>query len=136
MQCCKSYTFYLICYCFCEDLCSFICFFFLTFLCMTKFVCFASDTGKTRRGRPVNNIPSTNIKKMTPDTRHLTPDTWHLTCDAWHVTCDTWWGVNLQSKVQLSSSNDLKFMMSWSFGGKVWLTNWLNQLNNEWLSCL
>ena len=99
---------------------------------------------KTRRGRPrwkqtlhrlpppLCNFLKRKSKKIwhltpdkwhrTPDIWHLTPDIWHMTHDTWHLTCHTWWGVNILSKVQLSSSHYLGVMMFWRFGGKGWLT--------------
>ena len=56
----------------------------------------------------------------------MTCNTWHMTCHTWHVTCDMLWGVNILSKFQLPS-----FYCLW-FGGKGWLTEWMNEsINNE-----
>ena len=46
----------------------------------------------------------------------------------WNVTCNTWCRVNILSKFQLSSFNNLWFMMFWRFGGKAWLNQKLNIL--------
>ena len=62
-----------------------------------------SGAFKTRRGRPVDNRPSTDklhqfVRKKERKKKifFLTYDTWNETCDMWHVTCDTWhvtrWG--------------------------------------------
>ena len=55
---------------------------------------------------------------------------WHVTSYMWHVTCDMWRvrGVNILSKLQLSSSYCLGFMILWRFRGKGSLTHWINQL--------
>ena len=49
---------------------------------------------------------------------HMTCDMWHVTCYMWHMTYEMWWGVNILSKFQLPSSNDLWFMIFLIFGGK------------------
>ena len=46
-----------------------------------------------------------------------------MTGDRWQ---DTWWGVNLLSKVQLSSSSGLGFMVFWRSGGKWSLSKSIN----------
>ena len=55
--------------------------------------------------------------------RKMTQDTWHLTCDMWNMVV----GVNIISKFQLPTSNGLWFMMPCRFGGKGWLTEWMNE---------
>ena len=58
----------------------------------------------------------------------LTHDMWHVTCNTWHVTRYMWHvvGVNIHSKFQLPSSYGLWFIISGRFGGKGWVTDWIN----------
>ena len=69
----------------------------------------------------------------------MTCDTWHVTCDMqhmthviWHVTlhvtCDMLWVLSVLSKFQLPSSYGLGSMIFFWFGGKGWLTHWMNEL--------
>ena len=51
---------------------------------------------------------------------------WHMTGDTWQVTRDTWCGVNILSKFQFSSSNNLGLMMFWRSGGKGWMSDSVN----------
>ena len=51
----------------------------------------------------------------------MTPDMWLVTCDTWHVG-----GMNILSKFQLPSSYCFWFMILWRYGGKGWLTDWIN----------
>ena len=61
---------------------------------------------------------------------HVTRDKWHVTCDKWHVTRDKW-HVNILSKFQVPSSSGLEMKVSWRFGGKGSLNEWLNELMTE-----
>ena len=67
------------------------------FVCNFKTVCL--NMPETRRGSPINNIPSSNmlhhivkqkIKKITCDIWHTTCDMWYMTFEMWHIRCNTW----------------------------------------------
>ena len=84
---------------------------------------------------PVDNRPSTDKlhnfvwkknRHVTCDMRNVTRDRWHVTCDTWHVTSDMLWGFKILSKFQPPSSCGLGFIIFWRFGGKWWLTDWVN----------
>ena len=54
-----------------------------------------------------------------------------MACDTGHVTCDTWREVNILSKFQVPGSYGLEMKVSWGFGGKGSLNEWMNELIND-----
>ena len=70
---------------------------------------------ETRRGRPVDNRPSTDYLHhfvQFCDKWHMIQEIWHVTGATWHMTRDTQGVVNIVSKFQVPSFNSLGVKMS------------------------